>query len=157
MHGLSNHPLNHTWITMKQRCYNPKHPHYKNYGGRGVKVCKEWADSFMAFYNWAIANGWEHGLELDKDKNSPNMYGTEYSPEFCCFITHKENMLFRGNSKRLLYNGKEKILSEWCRELKIDRRTMHRRIFTYNWTVQQAFETPIGSFYGRIFINKKAS
>lgn len=145
MHGLSNHPLNHIWITMKQRCYNPKHPHYKNYGGRGVTVCKEWVDSFIAFYNWALDNGWMHGLELDKDKKSPNNYGTVYSPEYCTFITHAENCKFKNNSIWIEYNGELKILSEWCRILGIDRRETNRRIKQYNWSAEKAFETPLAS------------
>jgi hypothetical protein len=41
---------------MLQRCSNPENPDYKNYGGRGIKVCNEWKENFVNFYNWAITN-----------------------------------------------------------------------------------------------------
>lgn len=48
-HGLSNTSEYNTYHMMKQRCYNPKHTYFRNYGGRGIKVCKEWRESFETF------------------------------------------------------------------------------------------------------------
>ena len=55
-HNCSNKRLYHIWSNMLQRCSNPKNPDYKNYGGRGIKVCNEWRENFVNFYNWAITN-----------------------------------------------------------------------------------------------------
>lgn len=52
-HDESNSRLYFVWQAMKQRCCNPTHPHYKHYGGRGIMVCAEWANSFEAFSEWA--------------------------------------------------------------------------------------------------------
>ena len=51
---------------MKSRCSNPNNHKFELYGKRGITVCKEWASSFMAFYTWATANGYEKGLSLDR-------------------------------------------------------------------------------------------
>ena len=50
---------------MKERCNLPTHVHYKNYGGRGIKVCREWEESFEKFANWAMKNGYKEGLTID--------------------------------------------------------------------------------------------
>lgn len=45
-----------TWIGIRQRCNNPNNSSYKNYGGRGVSICKEWNDDFLAFQKWSKEN-----------------------------------------------------------------------------------------------------
>jgi hypothetical protein len=74
------------WKGMKQRCYNPKTPDYKYYGGKGVSVCPEWKNDYLAFRNWASANGYEQGLSIDRINNDGN-----YEPSNCQFITRSEN------------------------------------------------------------------
>lgn len=77
---------------MKFRCYNPKCKGYKNYGGRGITVCKEWLNTervntgghnnpskgFLTFQQWALANGYKEKLSLDRINNNKG-----YSPENC--------------------------------------------------------------------------
>ena len=53
------------WESIKARCYNPKRKDYNNYGGRGITICKEWF-CFDAFKNWALENGYNPGLEIDR-------------------------------------------------------------------------------------------
>ena len=95
-HGLCNHPLYTVWLRMKQRCYDKSDPLYRFYGERGVTVCEEWRQNFTAFYDWAMANGWKYGLQIDKDilcdrlGISPKIY----SPETCHFISKKENVVY---------------------------------------------------------------
>ena len=85
-HGKSKEKLYYVRNGMKQRCYNPNSTSYNAYGGRGIKVCDEWRDDFMAFYNWAIANGYEEGLSIDRIDN-----GGDYEPSNCQWITQAEN------------------------------------------------------------------
>ena len=55
-HNCSDKKLYHIWSNMLQRCSNPKNPSYNDYGGRGIKVCNEWKENFINFYNWAMTN-----------------------------------------------------------------------------------------------------
>lgn len=82
-HGLNDHPLYRKWNGFKTRCYNKNNPKYHRYGGRGVIVCNEWVNNFKAFYDWAILNGWEEGLQIDKDIKAHKLgkEGLIYSPE----------------------------------------------------------------------------
>lgn len=76
---------------MLDRCYNKDNKSYHNYGGRGIVVCNEWRDDYMKFREWALSNGFEKGLQLDRIKVNGN-----YSPENCRWVTQKEN----SNNKR---------------------------------------------------------
>ena len=81
-----DHPLYEVWRGMKARCRDEKHASFKNYGGRGIKVCPEWDTYYEAFYNWAIANGYKPGLHIDRRENDLG-----YSPENCQWLVQKEN------------------------------------------------------------------
>lgn len=85
-HGLEKHPLRAIWKAMLQRCYNPKNKFYKNYGGRGINACYEWSGSLPQFYEWALKNGWQKGLSIDRINNDGN-----YEPKNCRWITIAEN------------------------------------------------------------------
>lgn len=94
-HGLTGHPLYSVWNGMKRRCTNNKDQAYYNYGGRGISVCDEW-HGFLPFYNWAINNGWEKGLTIDRKENDGN-----YEPDNCRFVTRLVQASNRRNPKRL--------------------------------------------------------
>lgn len=78
------------WNHIRNRCGNPKAQQFRNYGGRGIKVCQEWADNFDAFFVWAMSSGYTRGLELDRIDNNKQDRG--YSPENCRWVTHQMNM-----------------------------------------------------------------
>lgn len=79
-------PLKSVLHAMKARCYNQKHKSYKNYGARGITVCDEWVTSPKTFINWAEANGYRPGLQIDRRNNNGN-----YEPGNCRFITAQQN------------------------------------------------------------------
>ena len=84
-HGLSHTPIYEAWKGMKGRCNCPTDPAYKDYGARGIKVCREWENDPVAFYKWSIDNGWKKGLSIDRINNNKG-----YSPSNCRWTTAKE-------------------------------------------------------------------
>ncbi len=94
------HGLYSSYKGMMDRCYNPKVRCYKSYGGRGVKVCKMWRKSYEYFLRWALVNGWQPGLELDKDKLGT---GKLYSPANCCWLTPSDNSRYKRKGGALIF------------------------------------------------------
>ena len=69
-HNESKTRLYHIWRGIKTRCKNENHGDYKNYGGRGISICKEWEESYVAFRDWAMSNGYDDNLTIErKDVN----------------------------------------------------------------------------------------
>lgn len=87
-HNLNNHKLYHVYAAMKQRCYNENFKQFKDYGGRGIKICDEWLekDGFLNFFRWCYKNNYKEGLQIDRINNDGN-----YEPNNCRFVTHSEN------------------------------------------------------------------
>lgn len=108
-HRLSNTRIYKTWMGMKRRCYNPKNKSYQRYGGRGITVCDEWKNDFMNFYQWAMKNGYNDTLTIDRiDNNAP------YSPENCRWATLDQQKLNRRNTVYVNANGKIIPLKTYC-------------------------------------------
>jgi hypothetical protein len=81
-HGMWGTREYRIWKNIKTRCYNKNIPHYKNYGGRGIVMCDEWKNSFLAFYK---DMGKSNGLSVDRIDNNGN-----YEPSNCRWATSKE-------------------------------------------------------------------
>lgn len=110
------------WKGMKNRCNNPNYEHYHNYGGRGIVVCDEWK-SLRAFYEWAINNGYERGLQIDRKDVNGN-----YEPSNCRWVTPKVNSQNKTNNKPLTINGKTKLISQWAEEIGVTIKTLNDRV-----------------------------
>ena len=65
-HRKTNHRIYKIYRGMKSRCYCKTDYHYKWYGERGIKICDEWLNDFMSFYNWSMQNGYSDNLSIDR-------------------------------------------------------------------------------------------
>jgi hypothetical protein len=95
------------WCAMKERCNNPHNKCYGIYGARGIKVCKEWSDSFASFNEWAIANGYQEGLTIDRIDTNGN-----YCPENCRWVTTAQQNRNYSRNHFLTYNGETLCLKD---------------------------------------------
>lgn len=117
-HGMSHHPAFGVWHSMKQRCTDPRHHAWKNYGGRGITVCDRWLHSFENF--WAdMGPTWQKGMDLDRRDNDAG-----YSPENCRWVSRRENCLNRRRS--VFVDGKH--ITDWARETGIGLTTLYYRL-----------------------------
>src|SRR3990167_9901836 len=92
-HGRSTSKLYWVWSGIKQRTLNPKNTGYKNYGGRGITICPEWANDYIVFKDWALSNGYADNLEINRINNNGN-----YEPSNCDFKTKTENLRNKTNT-----------------------------------------------------------
>lgn len=137
-HGKIKTRLYSIYSNIKSRCYNFNFPRYKDYGGRGIKLCNEWKDNFMNFYNWAINNGYNDELTIDRIDNDSN-----YEPSNCRWITKKEQNRNTRSNHLLTYKGETKCVADWAKEKNIGYQTLLKRINVYKWTVEQALERKV--------------
>lgn len=100
-HGKTNTRLFRIWQGMNDRCSNPNNTEYKYYGGKGVFVDAIWKDDFESFYSWAIQNGYDDSLAIDKDIlcDENNLNPKFYSPDTCLWVTPEENTFQANKSK----------------------------------------------------------
>lgn len=145
-HGLSSHPLYTVFRRMIERCYDKRHKSYMNYGGKGVIVCEEWKNDFLIFFDWA-KDKWEDKLQLDKDILYCNIHGGKsgkmYCPEYCMFVTSKENSNAKSTSRIIEYLGIKRTMKQWTEYLNFGRTVLSNRIDRYGWTIEKAITTPL--------------
>lgn len=134
-HGESRSRLHYAWKNMRQRCGNPSLPGYKNYGGRGIVVCAEW-DSFIAFRDWALNNGYLANLTLER----VNVNGG-YNPANCTWANYQ----VQARNRRFVKKRSDGVA--WCQVavengIKVSVFNVRRHA---GWTDEQAATLPIGS------------
>lgn len=126
-HGFSRDKkykkLYHTWSAMIHRCYNASNKRYNNYGNRGIGVCDEWMNDFLAFYNWAMANGYQEGLSIERKDVNGN-----YEPNNCTWIPLGEQALNRSNTLTLTIGGVTHSIPEWAKLYGIKSGTIRQRL-----------------------------
>jgi hypothetical protein len=124
---------------MKARCYRKSHKWYKRYGGRGITICDEWRNSFEAFKDWALANGYKDDLTIERIDNDKG-----YSPNNCCWASQRTQISNRSNTRKYEFDGKTQTLSLWAEEIGIPYGTLYRRMFTLEWDIKKTLTTPLG-------------
>jgi len=109
-HGLSHLKLYRVWGSMLRRCNDSSIDSYKNYGGRGIRVCEAWSD-FVAFHDWAFASGYREGLFIDRIDNDGN-----YEPSNCRWVTRRES---QNNTRATIFAtafGVTKTALDWAND-----------------------------------------
>lgn len=134
-HGHSHDRTYVSWNSMKQRCINPNHIYYKNYGGRGIMVCVKW----LEFSNFLQDMGERpKGCSVERRNNVKGYY-----PDNCYWGTNKQQQRNTRRNHLITHNGKTKCISAWAEEYKINYRTLLSRINKSCWSIENALMTPV--------------
>jgi hypothetical protein len=131
---MSGTPEYAAWSHMIQRCQNPRTPFYENYGGRGIKVCREWTTFDQFYADMGRRPTPQHSL--DRIDNNGH-----YNPENCRWADARIQQNNRGNCHYLTFNGITQSTTEWEREMGFGRNTIQGRL-QRGWSVAEAILTP---------------
>lgn len=126
------------WCKMKERCYNQRNNQYPNYGGRGIRVCDRWRDSFAAFLeDMGRKPSKSHSMDrIDSDG--------DYGPDNCRWADHITQQNNRRNNRLFEIDGRTQSLTVWCREYGVPFGRVRSRL-TYGWSIKPALVAPLGS------------
>ena len=133
-HGERGTSLYERWHGIKRRCADKSN---KSYGGRGIKVCKEWEESYEAFAKWAKENGYSEELTIDRIDNNG-----DYCPENCRWVNHSVQQNNKTNNIRITFNGETHTQTEWSKITGLNRYTIHDRL-KRGWSVEKTLTTPV--------------
>lgn len=133
--SMTRTTLYNRWVGMKARCENPRHAHFADYGGRGITVCPQWRESFVAFAS-DMGDPPPHTMLERRNNDGP------YGPENCYWAP----VLTQANNKRnnhwLTWGTATHTIAEWARLTGIARRTIDRRL-RLGWDIARALNTPV--------------
>lgn len=142
-HGKTNSHLYSIWRGMRDRIFNKNARCYKDYGGRGIKICDEWLN-FENFYEWSINNGYQDDLTIERKDVNGN-----YCLENCKWATMKEQANNRRTNHFIEFNGKNQSMSDWAKEINIPYQTLKSRINSMGWEIERALTTPVNKKRGK--------
>lgn len=135
-------PLYTIWGNMRARCYCPSNSMFHCYGGKGIRVCDEWRNDFVNFFNWAIANGWRPNERHERLSIERRDNNKDYEPSNCCFIplslqgrnryTNKLTMK-KVRTIRACYNAGLATKAELARRYNITRTHMSQIVLNRLW------------------------
>ncbi|KKN98973.1 hypothetical protein LCGC14_0142180 [marine sediment metagenome] len=129
------------WQDMIQRCNNPNNKQWKDYGGRGITVCKRW----RKFENFLKDMGEApKGLQIDRINNDKGYYKSN-----CRWATKKEQMRNKRNNRLITCFGKTQCIAAWAEEVDIKPSTLFTRL-RRKWTIEKALTTPVRTRKGKI-------
>lgn len=149
-HGKTRTAEHNVWVGMKKRCHNPSCDAYPHYGGRGIKVCDRWLESFAAFLE-------DVGPRPSPQHTIDRIDGNgDYSPENCCWATKKEQANHTRRNYALTALGRTLNLRQWQDETGIGWSTIKRRL-GLGWHPDAAVTIPVGTKRGTNCGNASAS
>ena len=130
-HGDTRTRLYKIWIGMKSRCYDLNHMHFSAYGGSGITVCPAWRFEFSKFREWAMANGYDRNLTIDRIDN-----GLGYCPENCRWATVTEQNQNWRSTRYIEFQGQRCTLTEWAAIVGISKASLSYRLA--HWPIERA-------------------
>lgn len=125
---------------IKKRCYNKNEPRHKDYGQRGIEMCDTWlnsVDGFDNFVEWSLSNNYNENATIDRINVNGN-----YEPENCRWVSMTEQSLNKRDTLWVIYKGERVQLRVICDRLGVSYDTVHNRIYSLNWSVEKAIDTP---------------
>lgn len=119
-HNMTNTKIYKCWQDMKARCYDIKKHQFNDWGGRGISVCEDWKNDFMSFYNWAINNGYQEDLTIDRiDVNKG------YYPSNCRWVSRHiqsaNRRVFKNNKSGFVGVSYEKDKKKWRASINVNK------------------------------------
>ena len=126
-HHLQNTRIYRIWCGMKRRCYNKHNEHFDRYGGRGIIVCDEWKTDFMNFYDWAMSNGYDDKLSIDRINNEGN-----YEPSNCRWANQKQQIVNSTAAIKCSLGGNIVSLSDIADILGVSFKRIRRIVYMLN-------------------------
>ncbi len=123
------------WLNMKSRCLNPNDPHYANYGGRGIKICQAWMDSFKAFLS-DVGFRPSPNTSLDRIDTNGN-----YELGNVRWASRSEQQRNRRVNVKIPFDGQEYFLDDLAKLHKLSPDTLRGRLIA-GWDLRTAVTTP---------------
>lgn len=111
---------------MKQRCYNDKNKNYRWYGAKGIEICDEWLTNPLLFEEWALKNGYQDDLTIDRIDENKN-----YSPDNCRWITDIQNVKYKSTTSLIDVDGEKHTGKDWSKILGFSINTINKYIKKY--------------------------
>lgn len=135
--GRHQHPLFATWKGIIQRCENPNHTHYSDYGARGIQLCPKWRSDFEAF----AADMGERPAGHSIDRINPD---GPYAPDNCRWATAKTQLNNRRDTIKIEWRGQEITATEACEIAGISKALLLWRV-KRGWPIEKTMTTPAGA------------
>lgn len=143
---ITNIRLHYIYLSIKKRCFNPNSKAYKNYGARGITMCKEWSDTktgYRAFEAWSLEHGYKQGLSIDRINNDGN-----YEPSNCRWATNYEQSNNKRTNHIITVNEKQYTLRQAQDVFHIPSDRIRCRLKA-GWPVEKAVFAPVNSKLGK--------
>jgi len=135
-HGYTKTQIYRVWANMIDRCTDHNSPAYKDYGGRGIAICKRW----LKFENFLKDMG-ESPTDKHQIDRIDNNFG--YYKENCRWATREEQNKNKRNNRNYLFNNKNQCVSTWAKEYNIPYRILYRRLCIDKWPIEKALIIPV--------------
>ena len=134
-HGESKTRLYRIWSGIKTRCFDTKCDCYYRYGGRGITMCKDWQMSYESFRDWALNNGYDKTLTIDRINNNGN-----YEPNNCRWANNKTQSNNTNRTIILEYKNSKYSIKELATLFNVNYKKFYYGIRKLNYDIDSAIE-----------------